>query len=394
MEVIDSTNKSQSKTQHGQQAHSDQTLKKELKMQTQAKIKKIQKQNTQAKDVKGIKDLKLKVEEVHLNEDYGDLMPTWIQISLKNESSYLIATNKNGFKVIENKQEIYAIIQLKGRTPLIVDVVYCKPLNCYFLNLNSALYRKNIDKSDPFLFLNVYCGMLPGYCSLNYYHISQKLIISNSQHGFTVVDLVRKRIDFRFKTIKGKPVSPVGVKAFGRSEDRILAVSSKGGYIFFVNMSFKYKKILSRSYHKIELNSQRFEIGNSVAVCSKNQYACVEIKNNGKFQLCSKMMIFAIKSNSVAPSAVIDEHPKVQRFKYALEFYDCVGSSLLFVGLSMYYSGKVQLYEFNLESGDFRSLESKKVFHNEKDPYKIHRIGESFFYTGRGAKVMKLTLEI
>ena len=75
----------------------------------------------------------------------------------------------------------------------------------------------------------------------------------------------------------------------------------------------------------------------------------------------------------------------------ALESWRCSGDHILLVGLSSSF-GFVHLYDYNTGTGEFKELVEKRVYHDEKNPRKIQRVGDESYYTGRMGTVMKLSL--
>ena len=71
-------------------------------------------------------------------------------LAMKNPKSYLIATSRRGMKVIEN-QSIIFMKKLPPANNEVLDAIYVKSQDCYFLIIGSLLYRKDINDVMPFV---------------------------------------------------------------------------------------------------------------------------------------------------------------------------------------------------------------------------------------------------
>ena len=79
-------------------------------------------------------------------------------IAFKNSKSYMIGPFMGKFTVMENGASIFSS-GVKGRNfPILADLAYIKPLDCYLLNISGQVYRKDINNLSPYLFLDVSCG--------------------------------------------------------------------------------------------------------------------------------------------------------------------------------------------------------------------------------------------
>ena len=133
---------------------------------------------------------------------------------------------------------------------------------------------------------------------------------------------------------------------------------------------------------------ERDESGVSIAVCGKSQYAFVEI---GSYCLSSRMLILKINHNSLVKMASIDQYNQKTCEKKATECFGYIGTHILWVGVSACENWIAQVFDFDTKTGEFKELQKNRINHQELEPFKLHRLGDKFYYTGNLGKFMNLS---
>ena len=178
----------------------------------------------------------------------------------------------------------------------------------------------------------------------------------------------------------------VDFKLIGENQDKLVSVTVHG-HVLLYNLGLKsHKKRGIVAKFRIDVLEEECQ---SLAVCEKNQYVIVEVGDVMSL-FCSKMLILQVDEDSISKLAEIDEYSKSIREKYAQEWIGYAEKEALWVGLSGE-EGPVQVYAYNTESGDFREIEDERVSHQERRVFKLHRMGGKLYYTGMGARLMRLS---
>ena len=335
----------------------------------------------------GITGMTISVETVKELKGDGFVGEDWTYLALKDESSFMIGTHHEGFKVVEKDNVLYS-----GKLPVgnvwLGDIIYVKPLNCYFIDHNDKLYRKDVDHHPPYLYMDVKCGYRVG-ASFIYSAINDRLIINKDWQNISAISLGTKTTEIEVEKNVGDFIRDF--RLFGEEEDRVVS-ATEDGHIILYRLDYAEKSGEVVAHSKIELIKDREEQPRSLSVCDQNQYVFVEIRKNGDPYICSRMMVFKITEDYLIKKATIDQSNENIGYKIALECYGYVGAHILWIGLSGNENGVAQVYDYDTESGLFRELEEKRVGHQEEDPTKIHRLGDKFYYTGEEGKIMRLIL--
>ena len=175
---------------------------------------------------------------------------------------------------------------------------------------------------------------------------------------------------------------------FGERENRVVAVT-EDGHIFLYSLTYGKERGIVADYQVGLIKSRRKEYCNSIAVCEKNEFVCVETSSG--IYSSSRIIILRISSqNTITETASIDEFRQKIQYKYALESAGYLGGHLFWVGIPM--GGFVQLFDYDTKTGEFRELVDKRVPDLEQDPMKLHRLGDKFYYAGNLGKLVSLSL--
>ena len=72
-------------------------------------------------------------------------------IAFKSENSYAIGTEHKGLEVYNNGTKIYSALFPEDQNSFL-GIIYIPFLDCYLLNHNHKIFRKDIDSQGPYLF--------------------------------------------------------------------------------------------------------------------------------------------------------------------------------------------------------------------------------------------------
>ena len=210
-------------------------------------------------------NLKMKLEEVNKFKDRSRPNPNqYCLIAMKSPKSYLIAKQKEGLQLTENGEEMFSgdFPAAEGHNqPNLQDVVYVHHLDCYLIQLDSKIYRKDINGRSCYFFMNLGIKFLK-VAFLRYSRLNRRLFIGNDAKSLSIIDLDRKRFDMALGNNLGSKIADYQI--FGEKEDKIISLTA-GGVIFTNVLNFSLKKVYSRSQIRIELDEEIMEAGSSIA---------------------------------------------------------------------------------------------------------------------------------
>ena len=310
-------------------------------------------------------------------------------IAMKNHNSYLIASDRAGLILLEDGAKLCSDV-LPRTYKYLSHTIYYPPEDCYFLTSRTNIYKKDIDGKAPYLFIDAKVGY--GHAAfLRNSILSKRLMFCMGGRHICVINPIFKRIEVQMKSDLGNDFIS-DFRVFGKKEDRVVSVTWKGHIFLYAFGSTAGRGIVG--HHQEELiEEDRKEAIQSVAVCEKNEYLFVETGHRIS-QHCSRMIILRVNQNTLVKTATIDQFDQQIGFKFALEPLGRFGSHLLWVGLTLFKSGLIQVFDYNTETEEFRELEEKRVNHRAKRPYKLHLLDEKFYYIDWNAKLRSLTVNL
>ena len=333
------------------------------------------------------KDLEIAVELVKdfTEQQYFDAI-LYTYLGFKDHSSYLIGDDSGKVKVIDKANLIHSG-ELPGGKKWIRDIIYSRYLNCYFLASRDMIYRKDIDDRTAYAYIDINCGHRGG-SFLRYSELNKRLIVAKDCQNISVINPKTKKLEVEMKIDIHDEIEDFRV--FGKKENRVIALTKEKGYVLLYSLYHKHSRGLVGHY-QISLTEERSEILVSVSVCQKNRYVLVEIgSDQDPSYVCSRVMIFKLSRNTLTKMGMVDSYKQKIGWKYGLECFGHVGRHLLWVGLSWNLDGPAQVYVYNKAIGELRELEEKRVLHQQKNSFKLHRSGNKFYYSGRYPKLMSL----
>ena len=311
-------------------------------------------------------------------------------LAIKDHYSFMISTSDYQIRVIENGSQIFGgYCGSSGR--YVNDMIYCGKIDSYLIYHDLKIYKKYIDNKPLSLFLDLKSGIRIG-ASFRYSNIHGKLIIAKNGSCLSCIQLKTKEIEIEIPKSKGRLIRDF--ELFGDNEDKVVSLT-QDGYLFASKFDFSLKKGRVISIKSIKFIKNRGEEARKVVRCPQNKYFFVEIyRRKRPMLLCSRMMIFLLKKEKFHSQAVIDQFD--HNFVGCKAAMSCLGyfkNTIVFMGLSLMEGGYSQLYCYNTDTNDFEEIEKARIEHQEWSPFKMVKVGNSFFYTGHLGKLMKLTVK-
>ena len=146
------------------------------------------------------KDLKIKIQEFKNQSNKGIIRGDWTYVTLKDLNSYAIETDGQGLKVVEDSVEIYSK-SFPGNKNIRNSINYREDLNCYLLNFNYQIYRKEIDDRHPYFFMDLYCVLKPGI-SRSHSELNTRFILAKKRSYISVVNPYQKRVEMQIRKVQ------------------------------------------------------------------------------------------------------------------------------------------------------------------------------------------------
>ena len=329
---------------------------------------------------------------IHHRESLSDkrlIGGDFTHLALKNPSSYLIITWRKGLKLVEEGSLLYSH-SLPVYGALLHDVIYVKPLNCYFIHFNLKLYRKDIDNKPPYIYMDLLCGSRYGAC-FRYSTTHQRLVINKDYKSISAVDLEAKKVEIEVNKKNGDIITDF--RLFGAREDRVVSLTKEGDVLLYF-FDFRKKTGSVVSHTRIELIKERTEKGQSLAVSGCTEYILVEIGCKQSPPISSRMAVLQIENcgTSLAQKVVIDCFELKLETKLALEWLGCLEGRVLWVALSRNQYGSAQVYSYSMKDRKLEELAEKRVNHREFVPFKLQRLAGELYFTGNFGSLKSLSV--
>ena len=194
----------------------------------------------------------------------------YTRLSMKNATSYMVGTVYASLLVVENGRMIFLEDLRHSLTPILGDIQYYKPLNCYLLCMKRFLYRKDIDNKMPYIFMKVeISNWFSSY--LNYSPIHHRIVTIADKGKILVLNPLEKHKEIEISPKKSFSVFITSLCLFGDLDNRVIAVS-KTEVVGLWNLSIPLKKVLSSS--EIQLENEEAKGRQKISclsVCPKNK---------------------------------------------------------------------------------------------------------------------------
>ena len=320
----------------------------------------------------------LKFDQINSNEESGILHARENYLALKNENTYLIASELDRLKLVLNYREVYSD-DLPPHKPLF-SVIYIEHLDCFFLSLLGNLYRKDIDDKPPYIFLEL---SEPFFAlrHLRYSKMNRSLVSFFLQRGITIVDLDIKKVEIIAENDLGGIV--VDCKLFGEKENMLVSISEETDLGLHI-LDFRRRKILSSNRYKIQETEKRSSLG----VSDQNDYVLVGVSENNP-----KLIVFKVEDKRLVKKALLFNRYSLERTRNT-GFGCCgyFGSHILWVGFEEWGLARARVYDYDTKMMKLRELKSKSVPIGQSNPTDLYCIGNRFYFTGERGSFMRLTV--
>ena len=357
-----------------------------------------------------VEDLELATHLIKNCREEGIIGKHLTMLALKNQNSFLIATNHKGIGI-----KLYegGVLMYKGRLKprfekaalsKLNDMIYIPDLNCYIFIYEDHVFRQDIDFKGPYLYIKkMFGGKIPGV-GLTYSAINKRLI-GFAKKAF-VINLFTRGVEMEIRAKNPDRImsySELGdasithLKLVGEGEDRIIVATDREDLIFF-KLDYVKRKVseLSRIrimnfYHhyfflgenitSIEVSQKSDQISNQYVLVKMGSYSGYSDSKDG----C--MIVLKVKAKKLTKKAMIKFSGMARSYNFALRFFGCVGKHVLWVGLK---HSDAHIYDFNSKTKTFRELEEKSVSHRSGFPPKMYLFEGRLYYAGISGEIFCL----
>ena len=333
--------------------------------------------------------IKIRVEEIADHSELGLIGGKETRIAFKDPNSYLIASSKQGMKLVEENKALFLDnLPDPQWMRLINQIIYVESLNCYFLQMPTELYSKNIDKKQPI----PYMRLDDRYSEIQYSKENGRLIcLKNST--LSVINLRTKEVEFK---IESKYYSTHRLRLFGKYRVVTAGTTGRGakGFISLCKLNCQISYGIFFRNSEFELTGgdlEDYESYEDLQVCDKNRYCFLSLKGSiDESEFLSRIVILDAFGDRL--TLKVNVHLLNQRItpNLCLKSAGYVKDLILWLGISR--DRKVQLFCYDIEKEEVKELEERRVDSGDL-AYQIERFGDDFYYTGDGAKIMRITID-
>ena len=310
--------------------------------------------------------------------------------AMKDSTSYMIGglskTNKravifeNGAQLKPAKIPIYR--KLKA-------ITFIPPLNCYLMNIEGAIVRKDLNSGQPYPFNTAFTTAVHG--PLIYSDVLNRLVVCQAGKSIAVINVEAKEIEIEaHKTIGGNIVH---FELVGVDHQKVVALTSNGLMLLY-QLDFEKKIGYLMNYTKVLLEGDERLLAHGLAVCDRGEYVFTQVIPRLFLKSpveTTRMTIFKVEGNVLVRKASVEY--KTQK-NMRLSCSKCCGyrgSHIFWLGLTMGAGGVTLLYDYDVEAERLKEVEGR-LSHGELNPMEIHRIENDFYYVGKYGKLMRLNI--
>ena len=162
----------------------------------------------------------------------------WTHLAIKSSTSYLLGTNKKGLHLVNESTIVYSK-KLPENCMKLWDLIYVKKMDCYFLCMNSQLFRKNIDTNEPYLYLDIKFGNREG-ASMRYSEECNRLVVDLQFHHIAVICLEKKTTEVYLNKNFGGPIMDFRLMRESLKSLGVMS-STQDGFIFMSKFEIELK---------------------------------------------------------------------------------------------------------------------------------------------------------
>ena len=321
-------------------------------------------------------------------------------IALKDSANYLIGgylqTNqlrfdwRSGFfyhfKLYKDGKEYF---KFKFKSNQIVqDAVFVGSLSCFFLMVSGTLYRKDLNKRNPYRCMDCQRLISEG-CSLRYSNLIHRMVALDVNR-LTVLNLYTRKIELNY--VHGIKETIVDYSIYGALQDRLM-VLTRTGLIYlvrFAGVSVLESQKITDAYKRV--------IPSRLAVSDDSRFVCISAKdwankkNVYRQRDKSNFIVFKIVGNQLKLSSVCNFERPVSTAFSDLCFFRKVGGIYLFVGFSKGSKNNIYFAAFDPGKKEVEELSEKRCNSKQAHPAKVLKAESGILMVGKSIKMNWLTI--
>ena len=338
-----------------------------------------------------INRLTLKVEKVHSHPKEGIIGKGRSIMGIKNHNSYLLATKNKGLQVIENGDLVYSDeFQIEDGAPT-RDIIYVKSMNCYFLDSDYVLFRKDINSDPPYEYMDILCRPKRIGAGFQYSSMYERLILNKDRYQLSAVNLETKRVEVEMEKTGGGHIKDF--RLLQETQDKVVSVTRDGVLVLY-KFNFLKKKGSVIGKFDLDLIKERDEIALSIAVCPKGRFILVEVGCEKILNFCSRTILVSLNDTKMAKKAVIDQYDRKLPDKLALGCLGYVGNHVIWVGLPCKKERNFQVLDYDIDVGEFREVRDKKMTSlGDGRCFKFSPLGQYYYFVDYKGVVWRFCLK-
>ena len=355
----------------------------------------IEKKTNQAKagkDQRTINSIKPKIDQIRPSQDSPFIGGNITLIAVKNETSYLLATNKRGLVLIENDQIMFQDL-LPQNCMSLLDLLYIPDHDFYLMCHNKQVYKKDIDHLQAYLYLpNVKCFGWPKQC-IKYSRVNERIFINSGSKEIVIFNPRNVSMRFTISSILGNLNADFTL--FEKSEKFLmfLTLDCRLGV-----QEVEYNEQKSSVIDMKKLPARDFlikETGCSLAVDPACEFVCVSTRGTkSQKNFIMRYIVYGLKNNLIGRVKHIfncwrEEIP----FQFVFRSLGQIESKIMFFGLSGVEASSDDIFfiGFDLEKQKIEVVTQARLFQDR--PTRVlamDKVGGKFYCCGQRGGVYEL----
>ena len=216
--------------------------------------------------------------EVVADHSASNIGGSYTRVVIKNKNSYLISSSLisgklKGYILIEDGKKIEERHLSHGAND-IMNGVYVKECNCYFLIISQRIYRKNIDTSPPVIWISGSFGWHQ-HVPFLYSEKQKRIVAVKSKKSLAIIDPINRKIEFELPISFANYI--FSVKFFGENDQYLVfATLNRHVGIFHYDFEAKQGKVITSIYQGGPDSDQTLAVdinakNRVILVCTNNQ---------------------------------------------------------------------------------------------------------------------------
>ena len=343
-------------------------------------------------------NLHAKVKRLDFSSTSGLIGGSKTFLGFKDQSDFLIGSVDKGIELYQNGEQTHRErLFEKDRNLKLQEIIYSggDDTITYFLMIDSKIYSKSIQSKEMRVLVSTgNFSQLKGRSLL--FSQRKNVLVAVREESKFPTKLYLSAIHLKEQVV----VIPINFKDAHTSflndmqllEDekmiKISAVNEKG-QLFLYNYDVEAKSSTILDQYWIRIMYARREQPTLIAVCSKNRYILVAMSADSR---ASRLVMMEVGGNRFSFLASLDIYDGLNEV-YSVEFDRYYGDHVVaFVTLDS--SNRVSLYVYDAKNGVLMKKKPQEVvYHGEKSPSRISKLGEKMYYTGELGRLMELTID-